>query len=103
MTEIDYDELDPGIRDRVRELRARGYETTDSGDGVSKPAEPGEVLPFPHIAVTTTPARLLDDASAIWELQASVPELDGCEVQASFDPRDRSAIILVTWQSEQPA
>ena len=44
--------LDPGIRDVVRYLRGKGYETTDSGDGVSKPAswfETGEALPFPHV------------------------------------------------------
>lgn len=34
---IDYDELDPGIRDIVRLCRENGFDTCDSGDGVSKP------------------------------------------------------------------
>lgn len=37
--DFDYEMLDPGVRDMVRWLRKKGYETIDSGDGVSKPAE----------------------------------------------------------------
>ena len=36
MEEIDYTELDPGIRKLVRLLRDNGFETTDSGDGAFK-------------------------------------------------------------------
>jgi len=50
---IDYDEIDPGIRDVVRRLREAGYNTTDSGDGVTKFAEGGEAmdcaLPYAHV------------------------------------------------------
>lgn len=38
MSDIDYEALDPGIRRTVRWLRSLGFETTDSGDGVTKPA-----------------------------------------------------------------
>jgi hypothetical protein len=33
---LDYETLDPGIRETVRLLRKWGFQTTDSGDGVSK-------------------------------------------------------------------
>ena len=36
MKDIDYGELDPGIRETVRRLNEEGFETCDSGDGVSK-------------------------------------------------------------------
>ena len=49
--EPDYDELDPGIREVVRLLRKHHFDTTDSGDGVSKDADPGEVLDYPHVHV----------------------------------------------------
>jgi hypothetical protein len=44
-------ELDPGIRDLVVHLRGLGFDTMDSGDGVSK-AESGYLYtPFPHVIV----------------------------------------------------
>lgn len=33
MSEIDYNEIDPGIRHVVKALNDAGYETSDSGDG----------------------------------------------------------------------
>ena len=41
-------DLDPGIRDLVVYLRSCGFETTDSGDGVSKPDDE-RVFQVPHI------------------------------------------------------
>lgn len=43
--------LDSGVRDLVIALRSAGYETTDSGDGVSKPQVDGCTLPFLHVYV----------------------------------------------------
>lgn len=50
--DMDYSILDPGIRDLVRWCRQMGLETSDSGDGVSKPAEwyeRGEAIRIPHV------------------------------------------------------
>lgn len=54
-----YDELDPGIREVVRALRDAGYNTIDSGDGVSKKGThaEGEYLDFPHVLVLSTLSR----------------------------------------------
>ena len=41
--------LDPGIRVLVWFLRSHGFDTTDSGDGVSKDPDPTEVWPAPHV------------------------------------------------------
>lgn len=56
MTRAEVEALDPGVRLVVLLLRAWGFETCDSGDGVSKPGagvedERGvmEVLPYPHV------------------------------------------------------
>lgn len=39
MDDLDYDSLNPGIRDLVRELReVHGFDTCDSGDGVTNVA-----------------------------------------------------------------
>lgn len=77
--ELDVGELDPGIRDVVHWLRARGWQTTDSGDGATKlegttpeerqrltcgsETEPVLILPFPHVVIRVEPApRLVTDA-----------------------------------------
>lgn len=50
--EIDYDKLDPGIREVVRWLNSKHFDTTDSGDGKYK-LEHGwsaeEIVPMPHV------------------------------------------------------
>jgi len=63
-------DLDPGIADLVHFLRARGFDTTDSGDGWSKRGGPmdgegGCVMPCPHVVVCTDPALLLVDAERL--------------------------------------
>lgn len=56
MNELDPKELDPGIMNLVMALRASGWNTTDSGDGVSKrnPESPNyqpDALPFRHVVI----------------------------------------------------
>ncbi len=87
MGEPNYDELDPWIRDKVRAINEAGFETTDSGDGVSKPAdwyESGCAIPFPHVVVSTTSATMLIDAHRLagvvgptWTVEASYATHDG--------------------------
>lgn len=92
MSECDYGELDPGIRDTVRLLRDAGFDTTDSGDGVSKPQDwydSGEAMPFPHVAAAAAPEVLLREAH---RMQAVLG--DGWTVEASFTTHDGSAILL---------
>lgn len=51
--DIDYDELDPGIRKTVRLLRAAGFDTTDSGDGQSKfkNSDAGCAIDMPNVFI----------------------------------------------------
>lgn len=86
--EIDYDELDPGIRDVVRLLREAGFETTDSGDGVSKPKDDMCVLEYPHVFAMTDPAHMVPEADRLAALLG--PEWD---VDVSYSPRNSKAIL----------
>lgn len=82
---FDYSELDPGIRATVRLLREFGFETTDSGDGVSKPQDwydSGEAIPFPHVVAMTTPPDMVADAERMssilgpeWNVEAEYQTL----------------------------
>lgn len=51
MDDIDYGELDPGVRRTVRWLRSLGYETCDSGDGVTKKPDGWMVRDYPHVTM----------------------------------------------------
>ena len=62
MSLVPWDYLDPGIRETVRLLRDAGFETTDSGDGVSKP-EVGRCLSFGHVFIEVSPDKLISEAN----------------------------------------
>lgn len=97
-----YDELDPGIREVVRVMRDNGFRTTDSGDGVSKPAD-HRALNIPHVFAVVVPADALGSEcdrlayvlrqrgvrfSGADPLAGPVPHIEG-----TYDPIDRTAVI----------
>lgn len=94
---FNYEELDPGIRDVVETLHKYGFETTDSGDGVSKPAhwyQPDEhgitqAFDFPHVVCATTPQTMLDAAYRLQWLLG-----DEWSVEATYYAKDRTAILF---------
>jgi hypothetical protein len=76
--------LDPGIRTTVLTLRAAGFETTDSGDGVSKPAEwyaAGEALRYPHVACVISRKDCFSEADRMAEILGA-----DWHVEASYTP-----------------
>ncbi|XXX79134.1 hypothetical protein WMF30_10210 [Sorangium sp. So ce134] len=101
------DNLDPGIRRTVHWLRENGFETTDSGDGVSKfqDDEPMEgALEYPHVVCIVDGERLTSEADRLADLVAErgvevVPngrrEPGQAEVQASYDPADEGGILVL--------
>ncbi len=92
MKELDTSILDPGIRRLVTWLRAKGYNTTDSGDGVSKAEsiKDGDALGTPHVFIPVNPAdgiRLSEQLAA--DLASIGVELDpssGPSVEFSYCP-----------------
>ena len=91
---IDYEAIDPGIRDTVRLLREHGFETTDSGDGVTKLGSgwsDTEAMPFPHVACHVTRDTLFAEADRL-----ATVLLIPWSIQASYDPRDKSYVLLAT-------
>lgn len=89
---IDYNQLDPGIRSTVRWLRDAGFNTIDSGDGITKAeaiAE-GHAMDAPHVFIRVTPERLSQTADVLLEFvqnsgfQVSAYSLDADAPGASF-------------------
>lgn len=96
MQELNLAELDPGIRDLVGHLRTAGFATTDSGDGRSKP--PGDdVLPYAHVFIVSSEAKLLADAEAAHAFLGGAGARPGFQVQATYDPGDKTAIVMISW------
>lgn len=100
--DLNYSNLDPGIRETVRRLREWGYNTVDSGDGVSKPPV-GRDLDIPHVFITVAAfGTLLIEADHLkHELRkAGIPvraqgRAARVWIQATYDPADGTAIIGV--------
>jgi hypothetical protein len=111
MDEINYDELDPGVRNLVRWLRHPDhcFYTTDSGDGVSKFKDDPDyaALPYPHVVIVVDDhSELCREADRLrqllWidhgiEAKPMGPEDDFCEpnIQATYDPTDGTAVIIL--------
>lgn len=88
--------LDPGIRRTVMWLRSCGFETTDSGDGVSKsPVGDDGELDFPHVFMTCDPFDMVAEARRLLGLLTGLG-LDFGRVEASFSPNDGIAVIALT-------
>lgn len=102
MEPINYEELDPGVRELVASLRGHGWETTDSGDGRSKPAEDRAFGDMAHVVIESAePQALVDEAHSLheWMVLATQrnPAWAGWKVEASYDPESRVGLLLLTW------
>lgn len=95
----DSEELDQGIRQTVLWLNENGFNTTDSGDGVSKLAAgwpPEEVLDFAHVFMFCNSTDLISEAQRLLKLLSSVGiESRPNMVEASYDPANESAMIML--------
>ena len=91
MRPINLQAIDPGVRAVVARLRLAGFETTDSGDGYSKPAAARE-LDFPHVAaVVSTRALLFGEAERMARVLG-----DPWRVEATFCPNDGTSLLMAT-------
>jgi hypothetical protein len=104
MNGINYRALDPGIREVVRWLRDHGFNTTDSGDGVTKFAKLGEdacALRFPNAFMTVdSPRQLCPEADRLAALLAEAGVTLGHRkgqpvIEASYSPAGGACIIAL--------
>lgn len=98
--------LDPGIRRTVVWLREHGFETSDSGDGISKlAAGDSEALEVPHVVMEVHKHDLIEEADRLTRIlseersievaQTSAQPGAAPEIQASYDPANEIAIIVL--------
>ncbi len=88
--------LDPGIRKTVEWLNECGFETTDSGDGVSKVGMEC-ALDVPNVFMEVTPDSMVEEARRLHALLqdrgVDFGQYADASIQASFDPVDGSSIL----------
>lgn len=102
--DLDYSTLTPGIRRTVALVRSWGFETTDSGDGVTNvKAGMEEAMTRPNVYITVRdPDRLIRESQGLLErldsigvdMDAQGPDDSPC-IQAMYDPCIHSAGILL--------
>lgn len=90
MSEFNYNELDQGIRVIVRSLREAGFKTTDSGDGVSKPADE-RVFECRHVVAAVNHDAMVSESHRMASLLGS-----GWQVEATYWPASGYAVLLAT-------
>lgn len=109
LDEIDYQILDPGIRNTVKLLREHNFQTTDSGDGKTKYDaggwDPEELMPFPHVIIITPPDELVSESRRLRKLLEGLGHrihengageyTNDIEIHSSFDPVNDCALILL--------
>lgn len=117
MRDLNYGELDPGIRRTVKLLRDAGFETSDSGDG-SKAETMLCSAPFPMIAIPVEPAEgdeipewgqgeetankvfelLLDNTAdpLTWEPKVLETDEPPATVEYSYSALDGIGVVVIT-------
>jgi hypothetical protein len=101
-------DADPGIRRVVAWLRDEGFETTDSGDGVTKIAqgftpENDGVLDVAHVHMVVAPAQLIGEADRLARLVRAklagvrfpngADAIDAVIVDATYMPLEGVAVL----------
>ena len=102
--DINYDELNPNIREVVRYLRSCDFETCDSGDGSNFQNGMEGAYEYPMVAISVAPVELISKALTLVKVLYDVgidilpigaeESLTPC-IQATFDPADGCAIITL--------
>lgn len=92
---MNYDELDPGIREVVKWINDRGYTTTDSGDGCSKP-EDERMVEGAHVVIRLPKVvqSIAAEADFVVEL-ARNQGWPGAVIEGSYSTADRVSLLVV--------
>lgn len=89
--------LDPGVRRLVVWLASEGFETCDSGDGVTKPASGYEEAERePHVYMIVTPTTMVGEAHRLLDLlQDNDVDAPDMLIEATYSPIDMTAALAL--------
>lgn len=104
LTSEELNVIDPGVRNLVVWLRSRSFNTTDSGDGITKiNAGNIDALDVPHVFMRVADASLLYAEAlrlqyVLWT-EHGIKRQPG-RVEASYDPANGIAVLSLTGISD---
>lgn len=116
-SDINYDDLNPGIRETVRKLRSWGFDTCDSGDGDTH--QYACDLGYAYVAAEVEPRNMaamadllrakLEEAGVSVGVQCDEALIDvtkphdaqGVFIEASYSPIDGRAILFLGGLSDK--
>lgn len=103
MSSFDIKQVDPGVRKLVRFLRSNGYNTTDSGDGVSKEDIEG-ALDIPHVFMTVDADEGVRRADKLRRLLIDSFGIESCQdsvVEFSYNPDDLVGVLSLYYLDDR--
>lgn len=104
MADFDYEAINPGVRRLVRFLREHGFETCDSGDGVTREFECDPGFPYVHMRVNAGDMvdlsvrlhnLLLPFVDFHPECKTEDEQMAAPMIEASFSPVDLIATLSI--------
>lgn len=90
--------LDPGVAETVLILWGEGFQTFDSGDGVSKP-KCVRSYDFPHILIRSTREDIFADVDSLTGLMAA-RGFPGWRVQGIYDGDECTVFMSRPWAAD---
>lgn len=100
---MNFNEINPGVVKLVAMLQAHGFNTTDSGDGVTNVPLMEGVLARPHIFIVVEPDKMIYESHRLYELMQDkanfdqdvemIPPQPTGVIEVSYSPIDKTAVI----------
>jgi hypothetical protein len=102
---MNFNEINPGIVKLVAMLQAHGFNTTDSGDGVTNVPLMECVLETPHVFMKVDPDKMIAESNRLYELMRDkanfdqdiemIPPQPTGAIEVSYSPIDKTAVIAL--------
>lgn len=90
------DEIQPRMRRLVALLQSVGFQTTDSGDGVTN-VEAGmeDALDFPHVFMTCDSRKLVEEARRLLTIVRTWIRATEFQIECTYSPVDDTAVLAL--------
>ena len=98
---MNFREINPGICKLVAMLQDHGFDTCDSGDGITNPQlKIDGAMEIPNVFMTVPPAAIVSESKRLLDLLCSRVDFESessvASIEASYSPLDDTAVIALT-------
>lgn len=100
---VAFNEINPGIVKLVAMLRSNGFDTVDSGDGVTNVPLMECVLERPHVFIVVEPDKMISESHRLYDMMwglanfdpdvEMIPPQPTGAIEVSYSPIDKTAVI----------